>query len=81
VPALLRKAAVIDEQCFRAARPRHHLLEHVVTHRREHRVVGPRRVGHEMMQALMLRAHPRWRQMRRHRLNALALCREQQPVQ
>ena len=79
VRPLLRKAGVIDQQRLRLSGARRDLLQHIVAHRRQHRVVGPRRIGHEMMQALMLGTHPRRRQMRRHRLDTLPLHRQQQP--
>jgi hypothetical protein len=79
VRALLRKARVIDQQRLRLSGARHDLLQHMVAHRRQHRIVRPRRIGHEMMQALMLGTHSRRRQMRRHGLDTLPLHRQHQP--
>ena len=72
---LLRKTRVIHD-------PRHHrtvLLhgrEHLPPHLRQHLLVVPGRVGHQMMQRLVHATNIVRRQARCHRLDTLALSRQ-----
>ena len=75
---LLGKARVIDDPRFdrpAALDRRQHQFAHLGQHRR----VRPRRVANKMKQGLMLRRDLRRCCHRRHRFDALALNRHQQP--
>jgi hypothetical protein len=76
--ALLGVAGVVDDPGVDRAV----LLDgwqHLAAHRGQHRLVRPVRLGDQMMQRLLRRLHPLRLQPGRHRLDALALTRQQQP--
>jgi len=78
MPALLRKPGIVDDP--RLDRPAaFNGRQHQVAHPGQYPLVRPRRVADEMQQRLVLRRHPGGRRQRRHRLDALALSRHQQP--
>ena len=78
MPALLRKPGVVDDP--RLDRPvAFKCRQHQFAHPGQNPLVRPRRVADEMQQRLVLRRHPGGRRQRRHRLDALALSRHQQP--
>ena len=53
--------------------------QHLLAHRPEQGRVVPFRLGHEVVQGLVRRLHPGRRDPGGHRLDALALARQQQP--
>lgn len=57
------------------------LGDHLPGHRSEHRSVIPRRIGHQVMHRLMRRAHILRMYPRGHRLDALPLPRQHQPLE
>ena len=78
MPPLLRKARIVDDPGLNgpAALERR---QHQLAHLSQHRGIRPRRVANKMKQRLMLRGNLRRGCHRRHRLDALALDRHQQP--
>ena len=80
VLALLEKAGVVDDPGPRHGRAAHR-FERVARGGQPHRVVVPRRVGDELLQALMRCIHVRdaRARARRDRLHALALASADQP--
>ena len=52
--------------------------QHVAAHRRQQGGIVPGRLGHEVVQRLVRRADPERLDPGRHRLDALALARQQQ---
>ena len=76
--ALLGKAGVVDDPGADRSLPLER-RQHLAPHHRQHRRVRPIRLRHEVMQRLMRRLHATGRNPRRHRLDALALARQQQP--
>lgn len=54
--------------------------QHLLAHRGEQRPVRPRRLGDEVMQGLVRRAHLQRVHPSRHRLDALARARQDQPA-
>jgi hypothetical protein len=78
VLALLREAGVIDNPVPHRAVPLER-RQYLLAHRPQQRRIVPFGLGHHVMQRLVRRLHPGRRDPRRHRLNALALARQQQP--
>jgi hypothetical protein len=77
VLALLGHAAFVDDP--EAQRPvRLHRWQDLRAHRRQHRLVAPRPLGHEVQQRLVHRAGARRGKPGGHRLHALAPLRQQQ---
>jgi hypothetical protein len=78
MPALLGKAGIVDDPRLDRSGPLDR-WQNQLTHLGQHPIIGPRRVANETQQRLMLRRHPRRRRHRRHRFDALAVARQQQP--
>ncbi len=77
VLALLRDAGVVDDQRPDRAAPLDDGQD-TGAHRREAPLIGPFGLRHEVMQRLMRRLHAPRLHARRHRLDALAIARQQQ---
>jgi hypothetical protein len=78
VLALLGHAGVIDDQRSDLASPLDDGQD-TGAHRREHRVIGPIGLGHEVMERLVRGLYPPRLHARGHRFDAFALARQQQP--
>ena len=76
--ALLGKPCVVDDQGLDRPAPLHRRHDQIA-HLRQNPLVRPRRLTDEVQERLMLRRNFSRRGDRRHRLDALALPRHQQP--
>jgi len=74
VPALLGKAGVVDDP----GRDRTERRQHLVACCGQKRLIRPGRLGDEMVQRLVRSTHPLGPDPSRHRLDALALTRQDQ---
>ena len=77
MPTLLGKTAVVDDPPAAVAEV--HQRHDPLAHAQQHLLVRPVRVGYEMVQRLVPRAHPQRIHVRGHRLHALARQRRHQP--
>ena len=78
VPAFLRHAGVVDDQRADRVMPPEDGQD-MGAHGREHGIVGPLGLRHEMMQRLVRRPHTPRLHARGQRLDAFALAGQQQP--
>ena len=78
VPALLRKAGIVDDPRLDRAVPLD-LRQRPLAHLGQNLLVRPGRLPDKMQKRLMLRRRPLGRRDRRHRLHTLALARHHQP--
>ncbi len=78
MPALLRKAGIIDDPGLDRPLPLD-LRQHHLAYLGQNRLVRPMSLAHKMQKRLVLRRHPRRRRYCRQRLHALALTRHHQP--
>jgi len=77
MPPLFWKARIIDDPRLDRSVP-FHIRHHHFAHLAQDLLVAPASLADEMQQRLMLARNPLRRRDRRHRLDALALTREQQ---
>src|SRR5215813_1533805 len=78
VPPLLGKTGVIDDPGFDRPDALDH-QQHQFAHLIEHGRIRPRRIADKMKQRLVFGSDLRWGRYRRHRFDARALDRHQQP--